>query len=403
MTHRPLQVALLVSTDNDYDRKIISGVSRYARDVGNWTIFFEDEHLHRMPSLGRWQGDGVIAQLENPAIHQSIARLKVPVVGVASLADLSPVLDKIVCVSTNNQRIGERGAEHLLECGFNSFAYCGVPATPLNGWSKERGRAFSSFLVRAGHRCAMYAGRHRTARQWEKLQSDMAAWLRFLKLPVGVMACDDPRARHVLEACRRLGLRVPEDVAVLGVDNDELMCELCHPPLSSIETGIREVGYEAAVALDRLMAGKQPKHMRTLVPPGRLVARRSTDILTVPHEQVAAALKFIRDHAAEPIQVLDVARHVGVSRSTLDNHFRQVVGRTTHDEIERVRLNIAKSFLENTDWPLRIIAAKSGYRNEQYMCNVLRRALGRTPGQHRQISRTTVGDADVSATAGRTG
>lgn len=386
MKRRSLQVALLVSTDNDYDRKIISGISRYAREAGNWTIFCEDEHLHKMPYLGRWQGDGVIAQLENPAIHESIVRLKIPVVGVASLADLSPVLDKIVCVSTNNRRIGERGAEHLLECGFDSFAYCGLPATPLNGWSKERDRAFSSFLTRAGYRCAMYTGRHRTARQWETLQSHMAAWLQSLKFPVGIFACDDPRARHVLEACRRSGLRVPEDVAVLGVDNDELMCELCHPPLSSIETGIREVGYEAAAALDRLMAGKQPKRMRTLVPPGKLVARRSTDILTVPHEGVAAALRFIRDHATEPIQVLDVSRHVGVSRSTLDNHFRKVVGRTTHDEIERVRLNIARAFLENTSLPLRIIAAKSGYRNEQYMCKVLRRALGRTPGQHRQVA-----------------
>ena len=388
MTRRMLHVALLVSTDNDYDRKIISGVSRYAREVENWTIFCEDEHLHHMPSLSRWQGDGVIAQLENPAIHQQIARLKIPVVGVASLADLSPALDKIVCVSTDNKRIGERGAEHLLECGFDNFAYCGLPATPLNRWSKERGLAFSSFLERAGYRVAVYTGRHRTARQWETLQSHMAAWLQSLKLPVGIMACDDPRARHVLESCRRLGLRVPEDVAVIGVDNDELICELSHPPLSSIETGIREVAYEAAAALDRLMAGNRPKRVRTLVPPGNLVARRSTDIVTVPDEGVAVALRFIRDHAAEPIQVLDVCRHVGVSRSTLDEHFRRVVGRTTHDEIKRVRLNIARSLLENTDWPLRVIATKSGHRNEQYLCNVLRRALGRTPSQHRQLSRS---------------
>jgi LacI family transcriptional regulator len=134
------------------------------------------------------------------------------------------------------------------------------------------------------------------------------------------------------------------------------------------------------------MAGRQPKHMRKLVPPGRLVARRSTDILTVPHDGVAAALKFIRDHATEPIQVLDVSKHVGVSRSTLDNHFRQVVGRTTHDEIERVRLNIAKSLLENTDWPLRVIAVKSGYRNEQYMCKFFKSKTGRTPGEYRKAS-----------------
>ena len=387
MARSTRRVALLVSTHNDYDRKIISGVSRYAREIGNWTIFCEDEHLHHMPSLSRWHGDGVIAQLENPAIHQSVARLKIPVVGVASVADLSPVLDQTVCVSIDNQQIGERGAAHLLECGFESFAYCGIPATPLNGWVQERGAAFSAAVTHAGYRLATYTGRHRTVRQWETLQTHMAAWLRSLKLPIGIMACDDPRARHVLETCRRLGLRVPEDVAVLGVDNDELICELCHPPLTSIDTGIREVGYEAAAALDRLMAGKRAEPVRTRVPPGKLVARRSTDILTVPDAGVAAALTFIRDHAAQPIQVSDVSRHVGVSRSTLDKHFRQVIGRTAHDEIERVRLNMARSLLENTDWPLRVIAQKSGYRNEQYMCKVLRLALGRTPGQHRQISR----------------
>ena len=386
MTRRMLNVALVVDNAYDYDRKIISGVSRYAQEVGNWTIFCEDEHLHEMPSLARWHGDGAIVQLENPSIHRTVARLKIPVVGIASLTDLSPVLDKIVCVSTDNRRLAERSAEHLLECGFENFGYCGVPATPSNGWSRERARAFSDFVTRAGYRCSTYTGRHRTARQWNALQSHMAAWLQSLKLPVGVMACDDPRARHVLEACRRSGLRVPEDVAVLGVDNDELMCELCRPPLSSIETGIHDVGYEAAAALDRLMADSRPKQMRTLVPPGRLIARRSTDILTVPHRGVATALKFIRDHATEPIQVLDVSKHLGVSRSTLDNHFRQVIGRTAHDEIERARLNIAKSLLENTDLPLRAIAARSGYRNEQYMCKVLRRALGRTPGQYRQAA-----------------
>ncbi len=387
MTRRTYQVALLVSTANDYDRKIISGVARYAQESGNWALFCEDEHLHKMPSLGRWQGDGVIAQLENPAIHQSIARLRIPVVGVVSLAQASQVLEKVVCVSTDNRRIGERGAEHLLECGFENFGYCGVPATQLNGWSKERGRAFADFLARIGYPCAMYTGRHRTARQWERLLSHMATWLQSLKFPVGIMACDDARAHHLLEACRRLGLQVPEDVAILGVDNDQLMCELCQPPLSSIETGIREVGYEAAVALARLLTGKQPKTMRMLVPPGKLVVRRSTDILTVPHAQVAIALRYIRDHADEPIQVLDVSRQVGVSRSTLDHHFRLVVGRTTHDEIERVRRNMARSLLENTDLPLRIIAVKSGYRNEQYMCKVLRQALGQTPGQYRQSVR----------------
>jgi len=197
------------------------------------------------------------------------------------------------------------------------------------------------------------------------------------------MACDDPRARHVVEACRRSGRRIPEDVAVLGVDNDLLMCELCNPPLSSVQHGTLEIGRRAAEVLDRMMSGRTGVPNWSVIAPRGVVERRSTDVMNSPHPTVTEALRFIRQHAGEPISVPLIARHADVSRSTLDREFRRCLGRTTHEEIQRVRLDIAKRLLTTTDHPLRIVARQAGFRNEQYFSFVFRNALDVTPGQYR--------------------
>ena len=197
------------------------------------------------------------------------------------------------------------------------------------------------------------------------------------------MACDDPRARHVVEACRRLGRRIPEDVAVLGIDNDLLMCELCNPPLSSVQHDTVEIGRCAARLLDQLMSGNENVSRWEVIPPKGIVERRSTDVMNSPHPTVTEALRFIREHAADPISVPQIARHVEVSRSTLDREFRRCLGHTTHEEIQRVRLDIAKRLLTTTDQPLRIIARQAGFRNEQYFSFVFRTAHNLTPGQYR--------------------
>jgi LacI family transcriptional regulator len=220
-----------------------------------------------------------------------------------------------------------------------------------------------------------------------KLPKELAAWLKSLNKPVGLMACYDVRARHVLMTCRRLGLLVPEDVAIIGVDNDELMCELTNPPLSSVEQGSRRIGFEAAALLDRLMAGQKSPQKRFTVEPEGIVARQSSDILAIKDVEVAAALQFIRHHACKGIQVPDVVWTVAISRSAIESRFKAVTGRTIHAEIQRVQIERARQLVTATNLSLKQVAVEAGFRYLQHMTTLFRFHLGQTPGEYRKRSR----------------
>jgi LacI family transcriptional regulator len=197
------------------------------------------------------------------------------------------------------------------------------------------------------------------------------------------MAANDARARHVLEACRRLGLSVPEDVAVIGVDNDELICNLAYPPLTSIVQGTEEIGHRAAELLDRLMNRRVRKATHLLVDPVGVITRESTDLVATEDVVASTSLAFIRQHACQGIQVADVARAADVSRSTLDARFRRVVGRSVHDEIQRIQLSAAQQLLTTTNLPVEEVAQRAGFSSAQYMNAVFQRLLGQSPGRYR--------------------
>ena len=256
----------------------------------------------------------------------AVRGLKVPVVGVGGGYGWYDPASRIPYFATDNETIARLAADHLLDRGFRRLAFYGYPRTQINRWSEERARAFQRRAREAGVSCSIYTGRHGTARQWTELQRGLTAWLGALEKPVGLMACNDVRARHVLEACRALCLRVPEDVALIGVDNDEMICDLTDPPLSSIEQGARRMGYQAAVLLDRLMAERRRRAMRFVVEPEGVIARRSTDILAIEDPDVAKAVRYIRENACRGILVGDVVKQVGVSRSTLKNRFKAATG-----------------------------------------------------------------------------
>ncbi|MHB8900652.1 MAG: AraC family transcriptional regulator [Thermoguttaceae bacterium] len=376
------QVALLMRVNKDYDRQIIAGISQYAGE-NHWSVYLEDEPHQRIPRQSQWLGDGIIADLDDPRTEHVVARAGVPAVGIGGYSDPASVPLAIPYVATDDQANGRLGAEHLAGCGLEHFAFCGIPATRYNAWARCREAAFVDALRRAGYPCSVYRGRCRSAQNWESLQKGLLAWLQEQPTPLGIMCCDDARARHVVEACRRSGRRIPEDVAILGVDNDVLMCELCNPPLSSVQHGTSEIGRRAAQLLDQMMAGRDGVSRWSVVAPKGVVERRSTDVMNSPHPTVSQALRFIRDNAGRPISVPKVARHVDVSRSTLDREFRRCLGRTTHEEIQRVRLDIARRLLAGTDHPLRVVARQAGYRNEQYFSFVFRTAMNATPGQYR--------------------
>jgi LacI family transcriptional regulator len=316
-----------------------------------------------------------------------VAGLSLPVVGIGGLDPDSPLKQNISTVSTDNRKIALLAADYLMRLGLRNFGYCGIPARTVDNWNRERRTAFAARLRESGHDCSAYTGRYSSAHSWEQLQESLFAWLADLPKPVGVMAANDTRARHVLVACQRYGLRVPDDVAVIGVDNDEAICALATPPLTSIVQGTEEIGYRSAKLLDQLMRRRKRRATHLLVDPVAVVERASTDLVATEDQVVAAALTFIRQRACEGIGVPEVAREAGVSRSSLDNHFKRVVGRTVNDEIQRVRLNAVRNLLITTDLSLEQIAQRVGVCHAQYLTALFRRECGQTPGEYRRRAR----------------
>lgn len=365
-------------------RKVVSGVMTFAHQRGNWNVCLpESSSSNSLDCMlaGRW--DGVIVGFDDPH-GPELLRLSVPLVGVGGGYGWFRPNMKIPYVGTDNTAVAQLAADHLLERGFVHFAYCGYSPTPVNGCSQKRAEAFHDAIRRAGHRCAVHNAPNTASDTWERLCGELAEWLAGLPRPLGLMTCNDSRAQQILEACRMAELRVPEDVAVVGVDNEEAICPFTDPPLTSVDQGAQQTGYEAAQLLDQWMSGETVAPGKRSVSPVGIVARGSTEILATGDQDVAAALRFIRDHACEPIGLDDVGSATGSTTATLRRRFKAVLGRTVHDEIQRVRIERAKRLLVSTDWTFRQIARQSGFCSVQHMSTRVRQATGQTPRQYRQ-------------------
>ena len=379
-------VALIYDARSVYDLKVMNGVAAYLQEGADWRVYIEENALkdQRLPDLRSWKGDGIVANFDDPRVAGIVMQSRLPVVAFGSGYGWYKSATRVPYFFTNNQAIARLAADHLLDRGFARFAYCGYPRTPTNGWAEERERAFAACLKARHLPCWTYRGRHKTSREWDSLQASLRAWLEALPKPVGLMAANDNRARQVLEACRGAGLRVPEEVAVIGVDNDEMLCQLSSPLLSSIEQGARRMGYQAAALLDRIMSGAPIRRRRFVIDPVGVVTRLSTDILAVEDPAVARAMAFIWEFACTGIKVRKVIDAVGLSRSGLDARFKAAVGRTMAAQIRRVRLERAQRLVAGTNLSLKQIAAQSGFRSLQHMTTLFGRTFGRPPADYRK-------------------
>ena len=294
-------------------------------------------------------------------------------------------------ILTNNPEVSRLCFEHLKERGFRHFAYCG-----FNGaeYSAERGDMCVSLVEQAGLRCHVYAGMpHPTnadTAQYEGLGLQdggvLIDWIKRLPRPIGLMACNDMRGQQVLDACRSVGVALPDDIAVIGVDNDEVLCNLSNPPLSSVAPNAERIGYEAAALLSRMMDGARIPAGDIFVNPIGIVPRRSTEVLAIDDKQMAAATRFIREHACEGIDVSDVLHAVPMSRSTMDRRFMKILGCSPKDEIVRVRLKRAKQLLAETDLPMALIAEKIGLEHVEHFSRIFKNLVGMTPSAFRTQS-----------------
>ncbi|MDY0168329.1 MAG: DNA-binding transcriptional regulator [Thermoguttaceae bacterium] len=365
-------------------RKVVSGVMTFAHQRGNWNVFLPESHSgSSLESMLEGSWDGVIVGFDD-SHGPDLLRLSVPLIGVGGGYGWFRPEMSIPYVGTDNTAVAQLAADHLLERGFVHFAYCGYNPTPVNGCCHRRQEAFSEAVSRAGYSCAIHNAPDTTTETWEKLSAELAQWLISLPRPLGLMTCNDARALQIIEACRMVGLRVPEDVAVVGVDNEEAICPFTDPPLTSVDQGAHQTGYEAASLLDQWMDGEPVAPGQRSVSPVGIVARGSTEILAVDDRDVTAALRYIREHACGQIGLDDVSRAIDSTNATLRRRFKAVLGRTVHQEIQRVRLERAKRLLVSTDWTFQKIARQCGFCSTQHMSTRVRQATGHTPRQYRQ-------------------
>lgn len=381
LVRRLPNVALLVGTPRSYGREVLRGIADYARIHGPWLFHLMHEPmLKKIPSRQEWDGDGIIAQPhQDERLLRELRDCGKPVVSLSG----PPGRSGLPCVVANQEAVAELALRHFRDRGFERFAYCGIPSNRI--WPRT-GEALRQLAEEQGYACeilelAYLEGAHA---QW---LAQVADWLRGLKKPVGLLAGNDERARQVLDACRYANVYVPEEVAVLGVNNDELICEMANPPLSSVIHNARRIGYEAAAMLDGLMAGKQVA-ADVIIDPLGVRARQSTDLLALEDAEVVRAMRFIRENACAPISVEDVLEQVTVSRRSLEKRFRGVVGRPIHAEIRRVQLERVKELLIETDYKLDKVAQLTGFSTAQYLAAFFHKEVKMTPGTWRSAGRS---------------
>jgi LacI family transcriptional regulator len=380
-----LRVALLIDTATTWGSGLIQGIAEYAHQSENWLFFVEPRGKYdRMTLPAGWNGDGVIARITHSQLAEQIVEAGIPAVNVSWYPHGEGVIPRCTC---DEQLTGRLAAQYFIDRGFRQFAYCGSSLRP--NYVDRFGEAFVDALEQRGSSCHSFRPQFETFSQlpWTEQLKSLADWLTSLPKPIGLLAYDDVQGRQVTEACEYVGIHVPHEVAVLGGEQDNLSWQISRPPLSSIDQAPGRVGYEAAALLSRLMRREPPPPGPTLIPPTRIVTRQSTDTVAIDDDLLAAAVRFIKDHCHEHIQVGNILAEVPISRRALEKGLRKHLGRSPAEEIRRVRVERAVQLLCDTKWPMPRIAVESGFERPELLTRAFRRELSMTPTEFRRRHR----------------
>ena len=377
-------VLLIVETSMAFGRSVLEGISRYLIRNPPWSVQLDLRELLATPPawLRSWEGDGIITRSTTPDMADLFSRWGIPTVNLTDVfgdQGLPSVLN-------DHEKIGRMAARHLIEKGLTRFSYFGFAD---HHWSAIRRKGFFDELESRGFSATDLETDWSKSRQqgWGSQQSELVEWIKELPKPVGVMACNDFRGQHVIEACQAVGVSVPDEVAVIGVDNDQVLCDFCSPPLTSVIPAAERIGFEAAGMLDALMRGETVDQTRVLIQPLGVAERQSTDVLAIDDVDIVAALQMIRDRACSGLTVSEILKEVPLARSSLERRFRKLVGRSPQAEIRAVQVKRASQLLLDTDLNLTQIANLTGFKHSEYFSVVFKREVGKTPGSYRNTSR----------------
>ena len=378
------RVALLVESTRSYARDLLTGIRRYIAAHGPWSTFLELRAQDSNPPgwLRHWDGDGLLTRSFTPEISEMVAATGLPSVELRS----THVHGVRPFVGTDNSQVGRMVADHFFERGYRRFAVYGLSNEQF---FVDRVQNFVAAVEGAGCPCTVLSETHMdSVPDWEKCLSRLKKWLCGLSKPTAVFAVNDALGARLLEACLRAGISVPEEIAVLGAENEESLCAFASPALSSVQFNAVEVGFAAARLLDELMRGKKPPVHEILFPPKGIVVRRSSDAFVLEDPLVACAARLIRDHAPLGLNVEELCRRLHVSRSTLERRMRASLNRSPKEEIRRVRFREVERLLMETDLTVEAVAAQTGFLHTHYLQGAFKEAYGVTPGVFRKMHGT---------------
>lgn len=351
----------------------------------DWDIFIEEDFRCRIDNIKDWLGDGVIADFDDREIETLLKDLKVPIVGVGGSYHREEDYPPVHYIATDNVALVEAAFMHLKEKGINRFAFYGLPDTGGKRWAQEREHAFRTLVASEQYQGVVYQGMETAPENWQHAQNRLADWVQTLPQQTGIIAVTDARARHLLQVCEHLNIPVPEKLSVIGIDNEELTRYLSRVALSSVVQGTRQMGYRAAKLLHRLLDQRDLPLQRILVPPVKVVERRSTDFRSLRDPAVIQAMHYIRYHACKGIKVEQVLDAIGMSRSNLEKRFKDETGQTIHGVIHEEKLDRARNLLAATSISINEISQMCGYPSLQYFYSVFRKGYEMTPKEYRSI------------------
>lgn len=389
----PHRIALLFNANKVYDREIITGIGEYLRSTRVvWDLFLEEDFISRPQEILAWSGDGIIADFDDPDVRAVLKQSKLPVIAVG---DMRKDVDRppgIPYVSTDNGALIQLAYTHLIETGLPRFALYSKPESPYNRWAQAREEAYRALVEGDNLPCEIYRGQATRASDWNEVLAELKDWVRAIPKPIGIIAVNDARARLLMQACLLAGVAVPEEVAIVGIDNDPLTRTLTRIPLTSVIQGTETMGRIAAELLHQSFHGKRMGETHILVPPAGINIQTSSLHQPINCPYVMRARHYIRQYAGQGIKTEQVADYVGISRSSLESYFRRELGHTVHDEILFFRLEMAKKLLLDEKLSSKEIAVRCGFTSLPYMHAVFRRELGCTPKEYQMQHQVSVTD-----------
>lgn len=385
MFEKRFRISLLFNANKIYDRQVVEGVGEYLQaSQTDWDIFIEEDFRCRIDNMHEFLGDGVIADYDDKAIEALLQNVDVPIVGVGGSYHRQEDYPPVHYIATDNAALVESAFLHLKEKGINRFAFYGLPASCGKRWAQEREYAFRRLVAKERYQGVIYQGMETAPAHWQHAQNRLADWLQTLPQQTGIIAVTDARARHLLQVCEHLKIPVPEKLCVIGIDNEELTRYLSRVALSSVAQGTRQMGYQAAKLLHRLLGRQTLPLQRILVPPVKVIARRSTDFRSLHDPAVIQAMHYIRFNACKGIKVEQVLDAVGMSRSNLEKRFKDETGETIHTIIHSEKLERARALLVSSSMPINEISQMCGYPSLQYFYSVFKKSYASTPKEYRQ-------------------